>query len=146
MSTKQIRPSSNLPFTAPQTTVSIRHTRKEMPFNHRFSGILCLSAISTLVLKSAQDSATPTNNSSLIETPGTLSLNLSTITNQSEQNDASIDCETGQWSRFGRPRPLSCADALNHIPSDTDLLFFGNRGTAPRGAKGLPYRYTSCKP
>lgn len=117
-----------------------------MTFNHRFRGVLFFAAVSALVLNSAQISVMPTSNSSLSEAPGRLGLNLATITNQSEQNDVSIHCEIGRESQFGRPKPISCADALNRIPKDTDLLFFGKRGSAPRGAKGLPYRYISRKP
>ena len=121
-------------------------TQNEMPLNHRFRCLLFVSVISALILKSSQDSIMPTNKSSPSKAPGRLGLTLGTITNQSERNDVSIHCETGRGSQFGRPRPVSCSDALEHIPRDADLLFFGKRGTAPQGAYGLPYRYISCKP
>ena len=139
---KKLRPSLTPLFTAPDHDIN---TRKKMTFNHRVKGVLFFAAILALGLNSAQISVMLISNSSLSEAPGRLGLTLGTVTNQSEQNDISIHCEIGQESRFGRPRPISCADALHSIPKDTDLLFFSKRGTAPRGAKGLPYRYISRK-
>ena len=139
----KLRPSSTLLFTAPDHYIS---TEAKMPSKHRFREMLLYFTMSALVLKSAQDSSMPISNASLSVARGALSPNLSTTTNQAELNETSIQCEGGRQDKFGRPRPISCADALNRIPRDANLFFFGKRGTAPRGANGLPYRYTSCKP
>ena len=122
------------------------NTTTEMPFKDWFRRMLLYLTMSALVLKSAQDSSMPISNASLSLAQGTLTPNLSTITNQSELNDVSIKCEKDRERKFGSPRPISCADALNRIPRGANLLFFGERGAVPRGATGLPYRYTSCKP
>lgn len=114
-----------------------------MPFSRRLEILLWLPVVSALVLSTPQDLRTLTINSSLTAVLSGSGVDAATFTNQSDQNDVSIRCETGAGRQYGSPKFISCVDALEEIPRTTDLLFFGKRGTAVQGVIGLPARYIS---
>ena len=116
-----------------------------MFFSRRLGTFLWLPAIFVLVLNTSQDVIVLPAHSSLSAVFGALDLNLSAVMNQSEQNDASIHCETGVGRQYGSPQFMSCVDALEDIPKSTDFQSFGNRGTEGQGANKLPQRFISCK-